>query len=131
MSNEIIKIKFNELLLPTLLVAMTLNISAVVDSFFVASFIGESAVLSEESTTNDRFKYNLGLCFKLLFSELSNPNSFNIFAHFYYDDEEYVYKIDDSIENQLMDGVFVVDEDDFIPQKNNSDENSFPKELLI
>ena len=44
MSNEIIKIKFNELLLPTLLVAMTLNISAVVDSFFVASFIGESAV---------------------------------------------------------------------------------------
>ena len=44
MSNEIINIKFNELLLPTLLVAMTLNISAVVDSFFVASFIGESAV---------------------------------------------------------------------------------------
>lgn len=95
------------------------------------SFIGESAVLSEESTTNDGFKYNLGLCFKLLFSELSNPNSFNIFAHFYYDDEEYVYKIDDSIENQLMDGVFVVEEDDFIPQKNNSDKNSFPKDLLI
>ncbi|WP_295611734.1 MATE family efflux transporter [uncultured Methanobrevibacter sp.] len=44
MSNEIINIKFNDLLLPTLLVAMTLNISAVVDSFFVASFIGESAI---------------------------------------------------------------------------------------
>ena len=95
------------------------------------SFIGESAVLSEESTINGGFKYNLGLCFKLLFSELSNPKSFNIFAHFYYDDEEYVYKIDDSIENQLMDGVFVVEEDDFIPQKNNSDKNSFPKDLLI
>ena len=95
------------------------------------SFIGESAVLSEESTTNGGFKYNLGLCFKLLFSELSNPKSFNIFAHFYYDDEEYIYKIDDSIENQLMDGVFVVEEDDFIPQKNNSDKNSFPKDLLI
>ena len=37
----IANIKFKELLLPTLLVAMALNISAVVDSFFVSSFIGE------------------------------------------------------------------------------------------
>ena len=44
MGSGIANIKFKELLLPTLLVAMALNISAVVDSFFVSSFIGESAV---------------------------------------------------------------------------------------
>ena len=41
MGSGIANIKFKELLLPTLLVAMALNISAVVDSFFVSSFIGE------------------------------------------------------------------------------------------
>lgn len=36
--------KFKELLLPTLLIVMALNISSVVDSFFVGTFIGEAAV---------------------------------------------------------------------------------------
>ena len=45
MDNDIIaNIKFKELLLPTLLIAMALNISAVFDSFFVSSLIGESAL---------------------------------------------------------------------------------------
>ena len=45
MEKDIIaNIKFKELLLPTLLIAMALNISAVFDSFFVSSLIGESAL---------------------------------------------------------------------------------------
>ena len=36
--------KFKELLLPTLLIVMALNISSVVDSFFVGTYIGEAAV---------------------------------------------------------------------------------------
>lgn len=40
--------KFKELLIPTILIAMALNISAVVDSFFVASFIGQNAVAAIE-----------------------------------------------------------------------------------
>ena len=42
MSNEIITHKFRELLLPTILIAMALNITAVVDSSFVATFIGSN-----------------------------------------------------------------------------------------
>ncbi len=40
MSNEIINHKFRELLLPSILIAMALNISTIVDSSFVATFIG-------------------------------------------------------------------------------------------
>lgn len=40
--------KFKELLLPTLLIVMALNISAVVDSFFVTSFLGEYAAAAIE-----------------------------------------------------------------------------------
>lgn len=42
MSNEIISHKFRELLLPSILIAMALNISAIVDSSFVATFIGHN-----------------------------------------------------------------------------------------
>lgn len=42
MSNEIINHKFKELLLPSLLIAMALNITSVVDSSFVAIFIGHT-----------------------------------------------------------------------------------------
>ncbi|MBE6486794.1 MAG: hypothetical protein E7Z85_08155 [Methanosphaera stadtmanae] len=42
MSNEIITHKFKELLLPSILIAMALNISAIVDSSFVATFIGHN-----------------------------------------------------------------------------------------
>ena len=42
MSNEIINHKFRELLLPSILIAMALNISAIVDSSFVATFIGHN-----------------------------------------------------------------------------------------
>ena len=40
--------KFKELLLPSLLIVMALNISSVVDSFFVGSFIGPNAVAAIE-----------------------------------------------------------------------------------
>ena len=43
MSNEIISHKFRELLLPSLLIAMALNIASVVDASFVATFIGSNA----------------------------------------------------------------------------------------
>ena len=43
MSNEIISHKFRELLLPSLLIAMALNIASVVDASFVATFIGNDA----------------------------------------------------------------------------------------
>lgn len=42
MNNEIITHKFKELLLPTILIAMALNISSIVDSSFVANFIGHN-----------------------------------------------------------------------------------------
>lgn len=40
--------KFKELLLPTLLIVMALNISAVIDSFFVTSFLGKNAAAAIE-----------------------------------------------------------------------------------
>ena len=43
MSNEIITHKFRELLLPSLLIAMALNITSVVDASFVSTFIGHNA----------------------------------------------------------------------------------------
>ena len=43
MSNEIISHKFRELLLPSLLIAMALNIASVVDASFVSTFIGHDA----------------------------------------------------------------------------------------
>lgn len=42
MSNRIIDSKFKEILLPTILIAMTLNLSGIVDSIFVAQFIGHN-----------------------------------------------------------------------------------------
>lgn len=42
MSNEIITHKFRELLLPSIHIAMALNITAIVDSSFVATFIGHN-----------------------------------------------------------------------------------------
>ena len=44
MNFKIADSKFKELLLPTLLIVMALNISSVVDSFFVGTFIGKHAV---------------------------------------------------------------------------------------
>ena len=44
MKNIIANHKFRELLLPTILIAMALNITAIVDSFFVSSFIGDTAL---------------------------------------------------------------------------------------
>jgi len=44
MNFKIADSKFKELLLPTLLIVMALNISSVVDTFFVGTFIGENAV---------------------------------------------------------------------------------------
>lgn len=44
----IIHNKFKELLLPTIFIAMALNITAVVDSIFVSSFIGPSALAALE-----------------------------------------------------------------------------------
>ena len=44
MNFKIADSKFKELLLPTLLIVMALNISSVIDSFFVGSYIGELAV---------------------------------------------------------------------------------------
>ena len=43
MSNEIISHKFRELLLPSLLIAMALNIASVVDASFVSTFLGHNA----------------------------------------------------------------------------------------
>ena len=43
MSNEIITHKFRELLLPSLLIAMALNIASVVDASFVSTFLGHNA----------------------------------------------------------------------------------------
>ncbi len=40
--------KFKELLIPSLLIVMALNMSSVVDSFFVGSFIGPDAVAAIE-----------------------------------------------------------------------------------
>ena len=40
--------KFKELLLPTIFIAMALNITAIVDSIFVSSFIGPSALAALE-----------------------------------------------------------------------------------
>lgn len=44
MNFKIVDSKFRELLLPTLLIVMALNISSVFDTFFVGSFLGENAV---------------------------------------------------------------------------------------
>ncbi|WP_458402650.1 MATE family efflux transporter [Methanobrevibacter sp.] len=48
MNFKIADSKFKELLLPTLLIVMALNISSVVDSFFVGAFIGKHAVAAIE-----------------------------------------------------------------------------------
>ena len=48
----IANIKFKELLLPTLLIAMALNISAVIDSFFVA-FADELRRVHVQEARND------------------------------------------------------------------------------
>ena len=48
MNFKIADSKFKELLLPTLLIVMALNISAVVDSFFVTSFLGKNAAAAIE-----------------------------------------------------------------------------------
>ena len=49
MSKDIIaNIKYKELFIPTLLIAMALNVASVVDTMFIASFIGESAVSAIE-----------------------------------------------------------------------------------
>lgn len=42
MTNEIITHKFRELLLPTILISMALNMTAIIDSSFVATFIGHN-----------------------------------------------------------------------------------------
>ena len=44
MGHEIINNKFRELFLPSLLIAMALNITAIVDSMFVSSFVGHNAL---------------------------------------------------------------------------------------
>ena len=49
MSNEIISHKFRELLLPTILIAMALNITSIVDSSFVALFIGHNGQAALQS----------------------------------------------------------------------------------
>ncbi len=48
MNFKIADSKFKELLIPTLLIVMALNISSVVDSFFVGTYIGEYAVSALE-----------------------------------------------------------------------------------
>ena len=48
MNFKIADSKFKELLLPSLLLVMALNLSSVVDSFFVGSFIGPNAVAAIE-----------------------------------------------------------------------------------
>lgn len=48
MDFKIVDSKFKELLLPTLLIVMALNISSVIDSFFIGSFIGPDAVAAIE-----------------------------------------------------------------------------------
>ncbi|MBQ6345394.1 MAG: hypothetical protein IJH63_05495 [Methanobrevibacter sp.] len=48
MNFKIADSKFKELLLPTLLIVMALNVSAVVDSFFVGAYIGKNAVAALE-----------------------------------------------------------------------------------
>ena len=75
------------------------------------SFVGESAVYAVENPTKNGIENNLGLCFTLSFPELANPNAFNIFAHYSFDDEKSEYQIDDSVEYQILDGVFVVGEE--------------------
>ena len=64
-----------------------------------------------ENPTKEGIENNLGLCFTLSFPKLPNPNAFNIFAHYYFDDEKSEYQIDDSVEYQILDGVFVVGEE--------------------
>lgn len=49
MSNEIITHKFRELLLPSILIAMAMNITAIVDSSFVATFIGHNGQAALQS----------------------------------------------------------------------------------
>ena len=75
------------------------------------SFVGESAVYAVENPKKDGIENNLGLCFTLTFPKVSNPNAFNIFAHYYFDYEKSEYQIDDSVEYQILDGVFVVGEE--------------------
>ena len=48
MNFKIADSKFKELLLPTLLIVMALNVSAVIDSFFVGVYIGKDAVAALE-----------------------------------------------------------------------------------
>ena len=48
MNFKIADSKFKELLLPTLLIVMALNISSVIDTFFVGSFLGKNAVAAIE-----------------------------------------------------------------------------------
>ena len=46
--NRIINNKFRELILPTILIAMALNITAIADSIFVSSFVGPDALAALE-----------------------------------------------------------------------------------
>ncbi|WP_458456700.1 MATE family efflux transporter [Methanobrevibacter sp.] len=48
MNFKIADSKFKELLLPTLLIVMALNISSVIDTFFLGTFIGKNAVAAIE-----------------------------------------------------------------------------------
>ena len=93
------------------------------------SFVGESAVYAVENPTKNGIENNLGLCFTLTFPKLSNPNVFNIFAHYYFDYEKSEYQIDDSVEYQILDGVFVVGSEKSLKDMTKEKEYQIPSEL--
>lgn len=68
--------------------------------------IGESAVFDIEETTFDGVKKSIGVCFSLLFPSFEDAETYNVYAHFYHDYENDEYKLDQSIEYTILDGVF-------------------------
>lgn len=70
------------------------------------SFLGESAVCEVEEPTLDGVKKSIGVCFSLLFPAFEDAETYNVYAHFYHDYENDEYKLDQSIEYTILDGVF-------------------------
>lgn len=83
--------------------------------------IGESAVFDIEDTTFDGVKNLIGIWFSLSFPTFEDAEPYTIYADFYFDYEEYEYKLEESIEYTILNGVFRKGEDFSMSSKSNND----------
>ena len=83
--------------------------------------IGESAVLDIEEPTFDGVKNLIGIWFSLSFPNFEDSEPYTIYADFYYDYEKCEYKLEESIEYTILNGVFRKGEDFSMSSKSNND----------